>query len=73
MNAEVYAPRIVAEGKYDQRSDFNLERLLPSTSWMMRAWHPPEEELLMRAGLDGVVFMRIFIFRLLFFIHNKSF
>ncbi|CAH1421016.1 unnamed protein product [Lactuca virosa] len=67
VNAEVYAPRIVAEGKYDQRSDFNLERLLPSTSWVMRAWHPPEEELLMRAGLDGVVFMRIFIFSLKMF------
>lgn len=64
VNADVYAPRIVAEGKYDQRSDFNLERLLPSTSWVNRAWHPSEEELLTRAGLDGVVFMRIFIFSL---------
>ena len=66
-NADVYAPRLVAEGKSDQREDFNLERLLPSTSWVKRSWNPSEQELLMRAGLDGVVFMRIIIFRLLIF------
>ncbi|KAL4581798.1 hypothetical protein LXL04_006326 [Taraxacum kok-saghyz] len=64
INADVYAPRIVAEGKNDQSSDFNLERLLPSTSWVSRAWNPSEDELLMCAGLDGVVFMRIFTFSL---------
>ncbi|XP_024977991.1 CSC1-like protein HYP1 isoform X5 [Cynara cardunculus var. scolymus] len=63
-NADVYAPRLVAEGKSDQRNDFNLERLLPSTSWVKRSWNPSEQELLVRAGLDGVVFMRIIIFSL---------
>nr|XP_043615619.1 CSC1-like protein HYP1 [Erigeron canadensis]XP_043615620.1 CSC1-like protein HYP1 [Erigeron canadensis] len=63
-NADVYAPRLVAEGKLEQRNNFNLERLLPSTSWVSRSWNPSEEELLLRAGLDGVVFMRIIIFSL---------
>ncbi|XP_071731048.1 CSC1-like protein HYP1 [Rutidosis leptorrhynchoides] len=63
-NADVYAPRLVAEGKLEQRNNFNLERLLPSTSWVNQSWHPSEEHLLARAGLDGVVFMRIIIFSL---------
>lgn len=61
-NAHVYAPRLVAEGK-SLRSDFNLERLLPSASWVRNAWQTSEEELLLLSGLDGVVFMRIFVFR----------
>jgi len=64
-NAEVYAPRLVAEGKSQQSSNFNLERLLPSAGWVTRAWRPSEAELLSTSGLDAVVFMRIFIFRLL--------
>ncbi|WOH05139.1 hypothetical protein DCAR_0624552 [Daucus carota subsp. sativus] len=60
-NASVYAPRLVAEGKM-LRSDFNLERLLPSASWVKKAWQTSEEELLSLSGLDGVVFMRIFEF-----------
>ncbi|PHU27667.1 CSC1-like protein [Capsicum chinense] len=60
-NAEVYAPRLVAEGK-SQQTDFNLERILPSAGWVTRAWRPSEAELLSTSGLDAVVFMRIFIF-----------
>ncbi|GKC58947.1 CSC1-like protein HYP1 [Tanacetum coccineum] len=63
-NADVYAPRLVAEGKLEERNSFNLVRLLPSTSWVKRAWQPSEEELFMRAGLDGVVFIRLILFRL---------
>lgn len=61
-NANVYAPRLVVEGKL-QRSDFNFERILPSASWVRKAWETSEEELLALSGLDGVVFMRIFVFR----------
>ncbi|KAM3286497.1 CSC1-like protein HYP1 isoform X1 [Capsicum chacoense] len=60
-NAEVYAPRLVAEGK-SQQTDFSLERILPSAGWVTRAWRPSEAELLSTSGLDAVVFMRIFIF-----------
>ena len=64
VHADVYARRIVAETK----NDSTLERLLPSSSWVRMAWLPTEDELLMRSGLDGFVFMRIYIFRLLTFI-----
>ncbi|KAL7606945.1 hypothetical protein Lser_V15G20259 [Lactuca serriola] len=60
VHADVYAPRIVAETK----NDSTLERLLPSSSWVRMAWLPTEDELLMRSGLDGFVFMRIYIFSL---------
>ncbi|XP_057948020.1 CSC1-like protein At1g69450 isoform X2 [Malania oleifera] len=63
-NVDVYAPRLLAEGKLKQRSHFNLDRLLPSPGWVRTAWQPSEEELLSSSGLDVVVFMRIFIFSL---------
>ncbi|XP_058081976.1 CSC1-like protein HYP1 isoform X6 [Magnolia sinica] len=63
-NIEVYAPRLVAEGKSRQESHFDLERLLPSTGWVRTAWQLSEEELLSASGLDAVVYMRIFIFSL---------
>nr|CAD1819461.1 unnamed protein product [Ananas comosus var. bracteatus] len=63
-NLEVYAPRLVADGRARQPSQFNIENLLPSTGWVRRAWDPSEDDLLGASGLDGVVFMRIFIFSL---------
>ncbi|XP_057521779.1 CSC1-like protein HYP1 [Amaranthus tricolor] len=63
-NLTVYAPRLVAERKLRQISDFNLERLLPSAGWVKKAWDLSEDELLENSGLDGVVFMRIFTFSL---------
>lgn len=62
-NIRVYAPRLIAEQKLQKRRLFDIERLLPSTSWVRRAWDPSEEEMLSKSGLDAVVFMRIFIFR----------
>lgn len=61
-NANVYAPRLVVKGKL-QRNEFNFERILPSASWLRKAWETSEEELLSVSGLDAVIFMRIFIFR----------
>ncbi|OWM64559.1 CSC1-like protein HYP1 [Punica granatum] len=63
-NYAVYAPRLVAQRKSEQRSDFNLERLIPSAGWIRQAWQPSEQELLMGFGLDTVVAMRIFVFGL---------
>ncbi|XP_042498055.1 CSC1-like protein HYP1 isoform X2 [Macadamia integrifolia] len=60
----VYAPRLVAEGKSQLKDCFNLERLLPSAGWVRRAWQPSEEDLLSTSGLDAVVLMRVLIFRL---------
>jgi hypothetical protein len=63
-NAYVYAPRLVAEGKSKDTSDFNLERFIPSTGWVKRALQVSEEELLSIAGFDAFVFIRMFIFSL---------
>ncbi|XP_061358098.1 CSC1-like protein HYP1 [Gastrolobium bilobum] len=63
-NITVYVPRLVAEGKVKEGGQFNLERLLPTTGWVRKAWAPSEEELLSNSGLDAFVFMRIFIFSL---------
>ncbi|KAG9439865.1 hypothetical protein H6P81_020030 [Aristolochia fimbriata] len=61
-NIKVYAPRLVAVRKSQESSHFDIERLLPSPSWVRRAWITSEEELLASCGLDAVVFMRVFIF-----------
>ncbi|MQL91074.1 hypothetical protein Taro_023680 [Colocasia esculenta] len=61
-NVRVYASRLVVEGKAQQMAPFDIERLLPSAGWMRNAWQPSEDDLLSVAGLDAVVFMRIFIF-----------
>ncbi|KAJ0980225.1 hypothetical protein J5N97_008480 [Dioscorea zingiberensis] len=64
-NIEVYAPRLVAEGKARRSgSEFNIEDLLPSPGWVRRAWEPSEDDILASSGLDAVVFMRIFTFSL---------
>lgn len=62
-NVKVYAPRLVDKEKSQRRDDFDFERLLPSPGWVKKAWEPSEDELLSTSGLDGLVFMRIFIFR----------
>ncbi|KAJ8774640.1 hypothetical protein K2173_017086 [Erythroxylum novogranatense] len=61
-NYEVYIPRLLAEGNSRRRSRFNLERLIPSPGWLMRAWKLTEGDILSSSGLDAVVFMRIITF-----------
>ncbi|KAL3624156.1 CSC1-like protein hyp1 [Castilleja foliolosa] len=63
-NANLYAPRLVAEGKYQGDDDFSVGGLFSSFKWVKRAWQPSEDELMSNSGLDAVVFMRIFIFGL---------
>ncbi|KAL5582244.1 hypothetical protein UlMin_014686 [Ulmus minor] len=67
-NVTVYAPRLVADGKFRPDDRFNLERLLPSAGWVKRAWEPSEDQLLSTLGLDAVVFLRIFVFSLRVFV-----
>ncbi|KAJ6718322.1 hypothetical protein OIU79_006268 [Salix purpurea] len=55
---EVFVPRLLAEGSSKRRSRFNLERLIPSTGWLSKAWKLSEDELLSSSGLDAVVYMR---------------
>lgn len=65
-NLDVYAPRLVDKEKSQQQEsdDFDLERLLPSASWVRNAWQLSEDEILSISGLDGLVFTRIFTFSL---------
>lgn len=65
-NLYVYAPRLVDKEKSQQHEsdDFDLERLLPSASWVRNAWQLSEDEILSISGLDGLVFTRIFTFSL---------
>ncbi|KAB5544537.1 hypothetical protein DKX38_012649 [Salix brachista] len=59
---EVFIPRLLAEGNSKRRSRFNLERLIPSTGWLPKAWKLSEEEMLSSSGLDAVVYMRTITF-----------
>ncbi|KAJ0094570.1 hypothetical protein Patl1_16780 [Pistacia atlantica] len=68
IHYEVYIPRLLAEGSSKRRSNFNLERLIPSTGWVKRAWKLTEDDLLASSGLDAVVFMRIITFSLKIFV-----
>ncbi|XP_073120831.1 CSC1-like protein HYP1 isoform X2 [Henckelia pumila] len=63
-NADLYTPRLVAEGKVQHEEEFSVGRLLPSFKWVIKAWKPSEDEILSHSGLDAVVFMRIFTFGL---------
>lgn len=62
-NLTVYAPRLVSERKREEGGQSNLECLLATTDWVIKAWETSEEEFLSTAGLDAFVFMRIFVFR----------
>lgn len=62
--AIVYKPRWVKGERSQQENHFDIERLLPTPGWVKRAWQLSEDELLSISGLDGVVFMRIFVFSL---------
>ncbi|KAJ3685552.1 hypothetical protein LUZ61_014716 [Rhynchospora tenuis] len=62
-NLSIYVPRLLAsDGGTQTRAQFNIDNILPSVGWVRAAWQPSEEDLLASSGLDGVVFMRIFVF-----------
>ncbi|KMT06996.1 hypothetical protein BVRB_6g153280 [Beta vulgaris subsp. vulgaris] len=54
----VYVPRLLAAKGIERNRYIHLQRLLPSPSWVKRAWKLSEEELLSTSGLDAVVFIR---------------
>ncbi|GLJ27283.1 hypothetical protein SUGI_0535560 [Cryptomeria japonica] len=41
--------------------------LIPSAGWIMKAWETSEEDILAYAGLDALVFIRIFVFSIRIF------
>jgi len=62
-NVNVYFGRRLAS-QHSRRVDLCLERFVPSPSWILKAWETSEEEILAIGGLDGVVFVRMLVFRL---------
>lgn len=50
-----------------------FERLVPSASWIIKAWQTTEEELFAVGGLDAAVFSRVVVFRCLYMIHYNFF
>ncbi|KAG6532793.1 CSC1-like protein RXW8 [Zingiber officinale] len=63
----VYFGRQLTQRNNNYLDAFNLERFVPSPSWIMKAWGLTEEEILSVGGLDAVVFLRIFVFSLRIF------
>ncbi|GLJ13199.1 hypothetical protein SUGI_0207350 [Cryptomeria japonica] len=44
-----------------------LERFVPSAWWIVRAWRATDADIMERAGFDGYVFIRVFVFSLRIF------
>ncbi|VAH94812.1 unnamed protein product [Triticum turgidum subsp. durum] len=67
-NFRVYFGRRLAEEKFRQQVDyFSFERLLPTAGWLVKAYWCTEDEIRRVAGLDSVVFLRLFIFSIRIF------
>ncbi|KAM3310940.1 hypothetical protein ACQJBY_031546 [Aegilops geniculata] len=67
-NFRVYFGRRLAEEKFREQVDyFSFERLLPTAGWLVKAYWCTEDEIRRVAGLDSVVFLRLFIFSIRIF------
>ncbi|KAG6545847.1 hypothetical protein Mapa_012808 [Marchantia paleacea] len=60
-NAGVYFGRdLLRQRKLNKLKERTLESFIPSVGWIVRAWRFTEEEVLDTAGLDALVFLRVF-------------
>ncbi|CAN6450679.1 unnamed protein product [Victoria cruziana] len=66
-NFNVYFARRIAQEHIKLCDSFTFERLVPSPSWIVKAWGSSEEEILSVAGVDAVVFLRILVFSIRIF------
>uniref|UniRef100_A0A1D1Z0N5 Putative membrane protein YLR241W n=1 Tax=Anthurium amnicola TaxID=1678845 RepID=A0A1D1Z0N5_9ARAE len=66
-NVNVYFGRRLAEEHIRRRDSSTLDRIVPSPSWIVKAWEYREAEILSIAGLDAVVFLRIVVFSIRIF------
>jgi len=48
--------------KEEEKQPFALENLVPSAGWVQQAWDLSDDDILQSAGLDALVFLRIFVF-----------
>ncbi|KAG6438068.1 hypothetical protein SASPL_103002 [Salvia splendens] len=58
----VYFGHKIAESKSKRHDPFWLGRLVPSASWVVKAWDATEDELYVAGGVDAVVFLRAVVF-----------
>ncbi|WOH06992.1 hypothetical protein DCAR_0626421 [Daucus carota subsp. sativus] len=61
-NVRVYFGQRLAQRKSKGDGPSLIERLVPSASWIIKAWQTTEEELFAVGGLDAAVFSRVVIF-----------
>ncbi|PIA64642.1 hypothetical protein AQUCO_00100246v1 [Aquilegia coerulea] len=66
-NVKVYFGRRLAQECIGRNDPFCFDRLIPSASWIVKAWATSEDEILSVAGLDAVVFLRIVVFSIRIF------
>lgn len=62
-NASVYFGQRLAWLRSREGDGFTFDRLIPSASWIVKAWKATDEEILACGGLDAVVFLRTVVFR----------
>jgi calcium permeable stress-gated cation channel len=62
-NVYVYFGRRIAQEHTRETDCFSLDRLMPSPSWIFKAWENTECDILQCGGLDSVVFLRFLVFR----------
>lgn len=59
----VYFGRTLASARSQCNEPFCFERLVPSVSWVGKAWETTEEEIMALCGIDSVVFLRMIVLR----------
>ncbi|KHG29773.1 Membrane protein [Gossypium arboreum] len=67
-NVSVYFMRRLISEPIKHSDPFHFERLVPSASWIVRAWQATNEEILAAGGVDALVFLRIVVFSIRIFI-----
>ncbi|KAK4801964.1 hypothetical protein SAY86_000167 [Trapa natans] len=66
-NFSVYFGRNLAQVNPTRDHHVRYQRFVPSPSWIVKTWQTPEAEILVTAGVDAVVFLRIVVFSLRIF------
>ncbi|KZV54512.1 hypothetical protein F511_01310 [Dorcoceras hygrometricum] len=58
----VYFGQRLSQVRSKRHDPFCFERLVPSASWIVKAWEASEDELFAIGGVDAVVFLRAVVF-----------
>ncbi|KAL0325328.1 UNVERIFIED_CONTAM: CSC1-like protein RXW8 [Sesamum radiatum] len=59
----VYFARKLVQEQSKHQDPFLFGKLIPSASWIVKAWEASEDELYAAGGVDAVVFLRMVVFR----------